>query len=501
MNMGRVVKRLALVERPPADLDVSVPLIGVTCDSRKVTRGVVFVAVRGELADGHRFATDAVRRGAAALVVERRLDDVGDVPQFVVRDTRRALAALSDAFHGYPSRRLHVMACTGTNGKTTICHLVRGILEEAGLRTGVIGTLGCDTTVRTVATLNTTPDSTETQSFLEEMLREGCRCAIMEVSSHALCQRRVVFFRFAAAGFSNFSRDHLDYHGTMDAYRDAKARLFSSLGPAAVAVLNGEDPASAYFASRTSARLCGYGVEGKKNHLPEPLEVSARLREVGLDGAVFELITPEGSAEVRTQLVGRHNILNALAAAALARTAGAGIDAIARGLGNADVVDGRLHPVRCGQPYAVSIDYAHTAHALETVLKAVRPHVKKRIILVFGAGGDRDRGKRPKMARAAERFADVVWLTSDNPRSEDPDEIIRQVLAGAERPAEFRIESDREQAIFGALREAEPGDMVLIAGKGHERVQIFRDGAIPFDDREVAQRFLLGEGGYGKATA
>ena len=502
MNLARMVRQLSVTQRPLPEYDPMKPVTGVTHDSRDVTAGDVFVAVCGFGLDGHDYAEQAAARGAAAIVVERPLQLAGRVPVFLVRDTRRALAALSDAFHGHPSRRLRVLAASGTNGKTTICQLVRAIIRAAGHKIGVLGTLGYDTGLRVVPAGMTTPDATDTQRYLREMVEEGCAYAAMEVSSHALVQRRVDFVHFFAAAFSNLSQDHLDLHGSMKNYREAKALLFDSLGPASFAVLNAEDKTSLRFAQRANAAVIWYGVEGARACCApvRPPQVRARVHDIGLDGSSFELITPEGAAAVNFRLAGRHNILNALAAAGLALAAGIDTQTIADGLSAAEIVDGRLHAVVCGQPWDCAIDYAHTHHAMQTVLKAVRPHVKGEILLVFGAGGDRDRGKRPKMGRVAERCADTVWLTSDNPRSEDPMDIIREVLSGAQNPERFRVQPDRERAIAEALRAAQENDMVLILGKGHERTQIFKDSVVPFDDREIARRIMVTELGYGKAT-
>jgi len=456
---------------------------GVAADSRRVQPGFVFVAVRGEKADGHAFARDAVARGALAVVAERPIDLAAACGLAVVREPRAALAALCDAFHGHPSRHLRVTGVTGTKGKSTTCQILRAMIRAAGSDAGLIGTLGYETGRRRVAASMTTPEATDIQAFLAEMVRDGLGYAVMEVSSHSLVQHRVDDVCFAVGVFTQLTAEHLDFHKTLEAYRDAKSLLFQMLEPGACAVLNADDPASDVYARCTAARVVTYGLDRRADY-------TAEILAGDLNGARYIMHTPSGDVDVDSPLVGKHNVYNALAAAAAARSLGLSVDSVVHGIRQVGVVNGRLDPVRCGQPFDVLIDYAHTHHALEAVLSALRPNVRGRVLVVFGAGGDRDRLKRPKMGDVVSRLADEAWVTSDNPRTEDPDEIIAQICRGASRPERLHVEPDRRQAIRHALDAARPDDLVLIAGKGHESVQIFRDRTVPFDDREVARELL-----------
>ena len=464
-----------------SDLEVS----GIAHDSRSVRPGFVFVAFKGTSVDGHDYVADAVRRGAAAVVAERRVDLPPAIPLMRVADARRAVAALSSHFHGHPSRKLCVVAATGTNGKTTTTYLVRSILAAAGHESGLIGTIRHETGRRGLPASMTTPGPVDIHTFLGEMVAEGLGHAVMEMSSHALSQHRADFVECDVAIFTNLTRDHLDYHRTMSAYRQAKGKLFESLRPQGWAILNADDPASTYLAGRTCARVLRYG-------LRRSADLRARVRRMRLEGTEFRLSTREKEVTVRLPLVGRHNVYNALAAAAAGIALGFDLATIRQGLENVPVVAGRLEAVRCGQAFPVLVDYAHTEDAMRSVLTALRPLVGGRLIVVFGAGGDRDRAKRPAMGRAANELADLSWVTSDNPRSEDPGEIIDEICSGVADARRVRVEQDRRTAIAQALAEATAGDLVLIAGKGHETVQTTRHGAAPFDDRQVV-RWALAE--------
>ncbi|HRU06900.1 MAG TPA: UDP-N-acetylmuramoyl-L-alanyl-D-glutamate--2,6-diaminopimelate ligase [Candidatus Brocadiia bacterium] len=483
MKLDTLIRQLPRRSAPLPCVDGGVEVTGVTHDSRAVRPGFVFVAIRGQRDDGHAHAPAAAAKGAVAIIAESPIPLPTPVPVIQVANARRALAAIAATFHGHPSRKLQVTGVTGTNGKTTTCHLIRSIYNASGRKAGILGTIACDTGVRRLPAGMTTPESTDIQALFAEMVANAVPAAVMEVSSHALVQRRVDFIHFHTAVFTQLTRDHLDFHKTMENYRNAKAILFESLGPASTAVLNADDSYSSYFAEHTCAHTLWYGLQ-------RPADVRARVLDAGLNGIHFELITPAGSAQVRSPLAGLHNVANCLAAAAAGLAASIPLDLIVQGLNNAPVVDGRLHPVECGQPFTVLVDYAHTHDALRTVLKAVRRHVKGRVLLVFGAGGDRDKLKRPLMGKVAARMADAAWVTSDNPRSEDPLDIISQILRGAGESHKIHTQPDREQAIREAISAARPGDLVLIAGKGHETVQIFSDHTVPFDDREVARRCL-----------
>jgi UDP-N-acetylmuramoyl-L-alanyl-D-glutamate--2,6-diaminopimelate ligase len=469
-----------------------VPVTGVACDTRKVVPGNIFVAISGHKLDGHAFVPDAISRGAVAAVVERPVDV--RIPLLVVPDARLALARLADALHGRPSERVRVAGITGTKGKTTTTFLYRSIVQAAGKECGLLGTIAYEAFGRSRPSDNTTPDPCEVQAFLASLDAPGAGHAVMEVSSHALVQRRVAGVRFAAAAFTNLSGEHLDYHKTMDAYRDAKGLLFEALAPDAVAVLNAAQPASAHYASRTAARVLRYGFIGNS----ERLDVAADEVRLAPSGTRFRLHLPgEPPHGISLALVGRHNVENALAAAALAHALGFPAAAIVRGLESVALVPGRLEPVDEGQPFRVLVDYAHTDDALEKVLTSLRAVSDGRIVCVFGCGGDRDRTKRPRMARVAERLADEVVITSDNPRSEEPAAIIDEIVRGLERPDRAVVEPERHDAIRRAIDLARAGDIVLVAGKGHETYQILRDRTIHFDDREVAREHLrrAAEGG------
>jgi UDP-N-acetylmuramoyl-L-alanyl-D-glutamate--2,6-diaminopimelate ligase len=441
--------------------DSAVDVRSLTHDSESVDPGALFCCVPGARADGHDFAAAAVGRGAVALLVERMLPL--DVPQVRVARVRAAMAPVAAALFGDPSRALTVIGVTGTNGKTTTTHLLRGVLEAGGWPAASIGTLGG---------ARTTPEAPVLQATLARLRDEGKRAVALEVSSHALVQHRVDAVHFAAVVFTNLSQDHLDYHGSMEDYYAAKAQLFEA-GRAAFAVINADDAHGRRLIEQTPLRTVPFS-------MADVSEVTSNA-----DGSVF---TWRG-ARLRLALGGRFNVSNALAAATTAAELGVGSDAIVRGL--ADVtVPGRFESVRAGQPFPVIVDYAHTPDGLEQLLTAARDHVDGgRLIVVFGCGGDRDPTKRPLMGEVATRLADLAVLTSDNPRHEDPMAIIGQVEAGA-RPDRLVVEADREKAIAAALSKADAGDVVVIAGKGHEQGQDFGDRVVPFDDRAVAREVL-----------
>ena len=484
-TLGKVLGGIVPLGGAPADL----PLEGLTQDSRKVRPGWLFFAVPGIREDGARYAGEAVERGAVAVVAQRPLDL--PVPCLVTDLVRPALAKAADRFFGSPSERLSLAGVTGTNGKTTVCHLLRGLFQEAGRPWGVMGTVGNLVGDRVLPALTTTPDPVEVQALLRKMEEAGLEGCAMEVSSHALDQDRAAGVRFRVALFTNLTRDHLDYHGGMEAYFRAKLKLFTRLSPGARAVLNAADP----WAQRAADSLPG-GVTPLFYRVgPGPGgEVRALEPEFGPQGVSFLLEIGGRRSRVRLPLVGDFNLENALAAAGAGWVLGLSLEEIARGLEKARPAPGRLERVPGGKgDPLVLVDYAHTPDALERALQALRPLAENQLVVVFGAGGDRDRGKRPLMGRAASRWADRVWITSDNPRSEDPLEIIDQILEGTrEGRAQVRTEPDRERAIEKALRESGPGDIVLIAGKGHEAVQVVGKERIPFLDSQVAGRFLCG---------
>ena len=461
-------------------------VLGIAHDSRRVKPGWVFVAIKGHQRDGTHFAEDALYRGAVAVVTEQALRLSIPVPQFIVPDARRALAALAHTFYRRPSRHMKVVGVTGTNGKTTTSCMVRAILEEAGRRCGLLGTIQYDTGRRILPASITTPESVDVQDYLSEMRDAGAEYAALEVSSHALCMRRVDFVQFAVGVFTNLTSEHLDYHQTMTRYRQAKAHLFRSLGPTATAVLNADDKSSAFMARATRGKVVKYGLDSRA-------DVRGRIKKATLDGLFMNIACDAGKIDVHLPLIGRHNAYNALASAAAAMVLGLDLECVRRGLEVMSEVPGRLETVPCDKGYKVLVDYAHTDGALEAVLQSLRRVAKKRILVVFGAGGNRDHAKRPRMGRVVEKGADVAWVTSDNPRGEAPDKIIDDILSGVHHKKRMRVQPDRQTAINEALHAARPGDLVLIAGKGHERTQRFKDTVVPFDDRLAVQQALSGD--------
>ncbi|MBN2584733.1 MAG: UDP-N-acetylmuramoyl-L-alanyl-D-glutamate--2,6-diaminopimelate ligase [Planctomycetes bacterium] len=459
----------------------------VVCDSRQVRPGDLFVAVRGIDADGHQFVARAVAAGAAAVVVERPESVPSGTVAVQVPDGREAAALLAHEMAAHPTRTLTVLGVTGTNGKTTTTYLTRSILETAGRKTGVIGTISYQVGSRTIPAPTTTPGPVQLVECFTDMVASGMSAAVMEVSSHALDQRRTLGVEFRAAAFTNLTPEHLDYHRNVADYRQAKSRLFEQLAPDAVAVLNRDDEASEHFAAATKARVLWYSMKTEA-------DIAAADVTVDLDGARFQLVLGLDRLPVQLKLIGRHNVYNAMAAAGLAMALGVPPQTIVRGLEALNAVPGRLEPVRCGQPFTVLVDYAHTDDALENSLSSVGPLKRGRLIVVFGCGGDRDRTKRPRMAAVAERWADLVIVTNDNPRTENPDTIADEVFAGFKSPHAVTRELDRGAAIHRAIEAARPGDVVVVAGKGHEDYQIVGTEKRHFDDREQARNVLTSLG-------
>lgn len=474
------------------------PASGVFDDSRQVRPGGLFVAVCGTSADGRRFVEDAVRRGAAVIVGED-LPATGAALAVRVPDARAALTQLALRWHGLAAdgcAGLRLAAVTGTNGKSTTAFMVRAILRAAGRKCGMLGTVHYDLCGRSVTARLTTPGPLELAGYLRECADAGADAAVMEVSSHALDQKRTDGLRFAAAAFTNLTGDHLDYHGTLESYRAAKRRLFQGLGPEAVAVVNRDDASHEFMLEGCRARVVTFGLE-------QPADISARITRSTSQGTFYRLRLEGRELVLENAVVGRHNVYNALTAAGLARALGADLDAIAAGLTSVRNIPGRLQRVPCASAADVFVDYAHTDDALRNVLSALKPLTRRRLIVVFGCGGDRDRSKRPRMAAAVAERADAIIVTSDNPRTEEPRQIIDEILSGFRADARRRVtvEPDRAAAIRAALAGAGEGDVVLIAGKGHEDYQIIGDRRIHFDDVEVAIQAAaeLRSGGSGVA--
>jgi UDP-N-acetylmuramoyl-L-alanyl-D-glutamate--2,6-diaminopimelate ligase len=460
---------------PAAARDIEVT--NLAYDNRAVEPGALFFCVPGFTRDGHDYAPDAIGRGAVALVVERALD-LG-VPEIRVASVREAMAPAAAAFYGDPTAALRVTGVTGTNGKTTTAFLIRELLEAAGLQTGLLGTVKSVIGGDEREVQRTTPEAIDLQRTFREMLDAGdCACSI-EVSSHALELRRADAVHFAAAIFTNLTQDHLDFHETMEDYFRAKRRLFETCP--GVAVINVDDPYGARLAG-TVENLVTFAVDRDATY--RALDV-----ETGLSGSRFTVLVGDDRVEVGSPLRGTFNVYNVLGALATAHCLGVGLDTIAGAIEHAGQVPGRFEPVDEGQGFAVLVDYAHTPDSLENVLAAARTLTEGRVHVVFGCGGDRDRGKRPLMGEIATRLADRVIVTSDNPRSEDPDAIVAEILAGA--GSDVRAQVDRRSAIAEAIAGAGAGDVVVIAGKGHEQGQEFTGGhKIPFDDVTVAREVL-----------
>jgi UDP-N-acetylmuramoyl-L-alanyl-D-glutamate--2,6-diaminopimelate ligase len=474
-----------VVGTPPASVT------GLTADSRRVERGVAFVAVPGFKQDARRFVPEAVARGAALVVTEGDpLPDVR-VAQVLVPSARRALALLAGAYWGHPSRELTLIGITGTNGKTTTSYLVEALLRARGGTTGILGTIQYMIGDEVRPAGQTTPEALDIESMLATMRERGVRGVAMEVSSHALALSRVDALAFDVGVFTNLTQDHLDFHGTLDEYGRAKRRLFelvaASPKPRRAAVVNGDDPAGARMVAGLALDTLTYGL-GQANR------VRATAWTSTLDGVRLQVTTPGGPLGLVSPLIGEHNVMNLLAAIGVGVALGLAPDVIARALGTVQTIPGRFEQVRAGQPFLVVVDYAHTPDALERVLTTARKITSGRLGVVFGCGGDRDRTKRPIMGEIAARLADHAWITSDNPRSEDPEAIVAEVAAGAARVRPVgnhcaRV-ADREAAIRAALGWARSGDTVVIAGKGHETYQIVGSQVLPFDDRDVARRLL-----------
>ncbi|MCI1692277.1 UDP-N-acetylmuramoyl-L-alanyl-D-glutamate--2,6-diaminopimelate ligase [Aneurinibacillus aneurinilyticus] len=472
--------------------DVKTEITGIEIDSRKVKPGDLFICLPGFTVDGHDFAEKAVLQGAAAILAQRSIE--ADVPVIYVPDTRRAMAVLGDRFFGQPTHLMKVIGVTGTNGKTTTTHLIERILEAAGHPTGIIGTIEMRIADEVREVKNTTPEALDLHRAFRWMKDKGAEYAAIEVSSHALDMGRVRGVRFATGVFTNLTQDHLDYHKTMENYLQAKGLLFSQLGNEydrermKYAILNIDDPASETFARMTSAQVITYGIRDKA-------DVRARDISITAMGTKLKLETFVGSIDLTLRMIGNFNVYNVLAATAACLVEGIPLETIKRTLEQVEGVRGRFERVDAGQDYTVIVDYAHTPDSLENVLKTVREFAEGKVYCVVGCGGDRDRTKRPIMAAIAARHADIAVITSDNPRSEDPqaiiDEMIEGLVANGINKDRYFTQVDRREAIRETIHRAGPKDVVLIAGKGHETYQILKDKTIHFDDKEEAYQAIL----------
>ena len=489
MRLSELTQSLEVRRSSGGDVEIA----GIAYDSRAVRPGMLFVAFRGGTFDGHDFIADAEKSGAVAIVAERDIE--AGVPVVVVPDSRKALPALAARFYDYPSRSLTLVGVTGTNGKTTTTHLVQSIFRASGKKTGLVGTLGARIGDELIQTEHTTPESADIQQVLARMVGEGVEAVAMEVSSHGLAQGRTDFCEFDCGVFTNLTQDHLDFHGTLGDYLAKKLILFADYplrsSKRFVAAVNLDDPSAGAVMEATRGDVITYGIN-------TPADVRGSHIDVTASG-VSLVITYGGRSQPATVPIGGYfNAYNGLAAAAAGLALGVELATVARGLESAPKVAGRFESVDAGQDFGVLVDYAHTPDGLQSLLRTARKLAKNQLIVVFGCGGNRDRGKRPIMGRIAAELADVVIITSDNPRGEDPEAIIRDILEGVPASVHPQVFVDRREAIERALRAAQRDDLVVIAGKGHEDYQIFADRTIHFDDRTVAREVLEARGGNEK---
>lgn len=469
-------------ESPSPTLLGETEIAGIACDSKAVKKGYLFVAVCGTKLDGHSFIAEAIERGAVAVVTEKEIALSDGIAKIYVRDSRKALAEIAKEFYGRPSERLITVGVTGTNGKTTISYLVDSILAAAGHKAALIGTINYRIGERVIPAGNTTPGPIDLFKFMNETILNSIHYVVMEVSSHSLDQRRVEGIDFSVAIFTNLTGDHLDYHKDMEEYFNSKAKLFENLGDDSVGIINTDDSWGSKLLKRSKGKIMTYAVDSDANF-------RAGVTSLSLDGNRFFIETPAGRLDLNSKLIGLHNVYNITASVAAGVALGFSLDTIKRGVENLVVIPGRLESIDCGQPFKVFVDYAHTDDALYNVLTALKPLISKRIIVLFGCGGDRDRTKRPRMARVAGELADEVIVTSDNPRSEDPAAIANEIASGF-KARNYTIILDRTEAVRQALSRAREGDCVLLAGKGHEPYQVLKDTVVAFDDREVARKIL-----------
>ncbi|HEX4020858.1 MAG TPA: UDP-N-acetylmuramoyl-L-alanyl-D-glutamate--2,6-diaminopimelate ligase [Acidobacteriaceae bacterium] len=493
MDFDQSLQGIAIVQRTDANPAVS----GVEYDSRRVQAGAVFVAMRGEVTDGNRFIDMAIEHGATAIVTDsaaafamtvQRHPELG-IAQ--IEHGRRALAAISANVFGHPERKLHLTGVTGTNGKTTTAFLLEAMLRSAKRQCVLVGTIEYHVANNVLPSPHTTPESRDLLQLFADGVALGATEAVMEVSSHALVQGRVWGLHYETAIFTNLTQDHLDYHGDMETYFRAKSLLFSGTGaaPPRSAVIHTED---AYgqrlvkMAQEVGSQVFDYAMHEGSFH--------AEAIQLAVNGTQFEMVTPFGTKRIHTRLVGMVNVLNLLAASAAAAARGLSMDEILQGIAQMDYVPGRFQTVDCGQPFTVAVDYAHTEDALRNVTRLARALAEShggRVITLFGCGGDRDRTKRPRMGQAAGEGSDFVVMTSDNPRSENPQAILDEILPGVQATGvPYIVEADRAAAITQAIAEARANDVVILAGKGHEKIQVLENNSIPFDDAEIARTAL-----------
>ena len=467
----------------PETVNPDLAITGIASDSRQVKPGNCFIAITGSQTDGHAYIDEAVSRGASCLIVENEIGQQ-NVPVLRVKDTRPVLAVLGARYFGNPAEKMKLIGITGTNGKSTTAFLIESICQTAGEKTGLIGTMIYRWDGHEIQAERTTPESIDIQRMFREMRNHGIETVVMEVSSHALMLDRVFGLNFRAAVFTNLSRDHLDFHETLENYESAKAKLFKMIGEKGIGVLNGDDPAAERIRKQAAGKTVLYG---KENPNADYL-----IRDIRKDGQKthFSLYYQNQKVDVTTRLWGHFNVMNTAAAAVTGLEMKLDRDAIRRGIEKVESIKGRMEGFIAPDGFRVIIDYAHTPDALKNVLIAAREITKKRLIVVFGCGGDRDRGKRAQMGRIGSAFADTVFVTSDNPRSEAPETIIKDILEGISTDHQTTVIEDRREAIRSALGQATTGDTVVLAGKGHETYQQIGSRKIPFDDRIIAEECL-----------
>lgn len=459
-----------------------VEISGICYDSRKIKKGDVFVCITGFAADGHIYANAAVSGGASAIIAER---DLGlSVPTAVVDNSRHALSFIADRFYDHPSGKFKLIGVTGTNGKTTTTFLVKKILEDAGLKVGLIGTNKNMIGDVDIPTERTTPESLELTQLFAQMAEEAVDCVVMEVSSHSLCLSRVDFCEFDVGAFTNLTQDHLDFHETMENYLAAKKKLFDMCK---TGIINADDEGGRQILADCSCVSVSYGIDSAT-------DIKASNIEFGADGVDFDCDSLGAVSHMHINTPGRFSVYNALAAVGICTALGVSADVIKKGLGDLNGVCGRAEIVPVNRDYTVMIDYAHTPDGIENILSSIRGFAKGRIVILFGCGGDRDKTKRPKMGKIAGKLADFCIVTSDNPRTENPTEIINEIIPGVEEAGgKYTVIENRKEAIRYALKNAQKDDVILLAGKGHETYQILAEGKIHFDEREVVREILEDE--------
>lgn len=473
------------------DGKASLEIKGISCDSKSVKDAYVFIAIKGACFNGGDFINEAIDRGACAVVLEyakaKTFSFTRGSTFIYVNDARRALSEVAAAFYGDVSSRMRLIGVTGTNGKTTTTYLLEGLFDARSEKAGIIGTINYRFGKRLIPASNTTPGVLDLYSLLSNMQKEKVKNCILEVSSHSLDQGRVDGLSFDIAIFTNLTSEHLDYHKDMENYFASKAILFTKIKQGGYAVINKDDPHAEKIIkkvrSEKKAGVITYGIE-------QEADVSAREIKFSAKGLKFKLCAAGGSIEIASHLIGRHNVYNILAAASAGIAMDMDLNQVKSGIERIAALPGRLEKIDCGQDFLVFVDYAHTGNGLENALKTVRELKPKRILTVFGCGGDRDKSKRPEMGRISSELSDRIFITSDNPRNEDPADIIKQIIEGIAHKKNYVVEVDRLKAIEEALKEAKKGDVVLVAGKGHEAYQVFRDVTLPFDDRQAVRRIL-----------